>query len=731
MSTITNVKYVLSQKAFDAFCEKFHIPNEVHLVLPDRGNTMHERPAGNIGLYIRFFGFANFRLPFSTFLVNILRHFRINISQLSVIGAAKVSHFEILCRVYGIRSTVGFFRCFKVNSKKNGWMSYIKRSEKSHDEETYTLFLDKDGEDMDIFAFIHTSDPTKVKVVERRRKEDESRLLETTVGRTVPLLLVAPDHGESELDASVDKLFDEGGSGAQMEQGDFTGGGDEQGINIWPVTETTNIVAEDMIPGEPIPTRPFVTSFVSATPECELEGHTDFVTGLNLRTTSAPQRPSVPVITAATTITSTADPAVWNVTNGSRLDDGGVCHEMVDEFAPPKFFASVRGMKHDQLFTEFNVGAACQMSLSAEVRMRAEYNIRERMRLKYVVEEKDQLLKARDEEIKILKAQMLLKEAEATKSICLHAEASNFDIVEKSIRDEVSALNERNTILEKERNALDVKVTDLEAVVESKKRELTDSNAQLTSIKSQNDNLTDQVHELQVSFFGLKEKLSNYENLMERLKEFQDAQLKVVNDKFDKLYTDFVEMTLHLEERFYSQLLTTIARCIWLLTYGMELAIAKCLNSSEYLSALGTAISKAIEKGMQDGLAAGITHGKEGQVLTDVAAYNPSAEDASITALMNIIRLEEHLAERLGLNESQPHVDQLMVPIHHSSDKTVVGMKGTSDTAPDTTTTISTTFVSAISIPPISTDDYEVVRLDGQEGAGAESQAILIGMLIL
>ncbi|GKD53841.1 hypothetical protein Tco_1287228 [Tanacetum coccineum] len=37
----------------------------------------------------------------------------------------------------------------------------------------------------------------------------------------------------------------------------------------------------------------------------------------------------------------------WSVTNGSRLDDGRVFRKMVDEFAPPKFFASVRGMEHD------------------------------------------------------------------------------------------------------------------------------------------------------------------------------------------------------------------------------------------------------------------------------------------------------------------------------------------------------------------------------------------------
>ncbi|GKA78780.1 hypothetical protein Tco_0785317, partial [Tanacetum coccineum] len=100
------VKCVLTQKALDAFCNKFHILEEVHPVLPNHNDTMHERPAGKIEL-----------------------HFRINISQLSVIGAAKVSHFEILCRVYGIIPTVGLFRCFYVNSKKSGWMSLSKRSD--------------------------------------------------------------------------------------------------------------------------------------------------------------------------------------------------------------------------------------------------------------------------------------------------------------------------------------------------------------------------------------------------------------------------------------------------------------------------------------------------------------------------------------------------------------------------------------------------------------------------
>ncbi|GKA85182.1 gypsy type transposase [Tanacetum coccineum] len=657
-------------KAFDAFCEKFHIPEEVHPVLPNQCDTMHERLAEKIGLYTR---------------------------------AAKVSNFEILCRVYGITPTVGLFRCFYVNSKKNGWMLFKKRSDKS-----------LDGEDMDIFAFIHTPDPTKVKVVEREQIEDEPRLLETTVGRTVPLLPIAPDHAESELEASVDKLFDESGSAKTLEEkenrccgcgeashppkklkedhgtpsGAFVGGKSRSAVQRLLVGAVLN--AE--VKGEPVPTLPFVTYSVSATSGREGGNHTDSVTRPSICTIGASQRfvissdsshhsgtnvaeaevdslirSSVPVMMNVTIVTSTVDTVATtkekpieaslfgvasssaggtDPTPGGFLDRtgsdflvGGIrtvtdpdtnLQKMVDEFAPPKFFAYVRGMEHDQLFTEFNVGAARQMFLSVEVRMRAEYNIKEKRRLKSI-------------------------EVEAAEAIRLHAEASKFEAIEKSLQDEMKTLKERNTTLEKEKNDLDVKVIDLAASVVVRECEVAD--------------LDTLVHELEE-----------------------------VNDKFDKLYADFIEMTLHLEERFYPHLLTTVFGRRWLLTHGMELAITKCMQYPEYLSALRVAIGKAIEKGMQDGLSARITHGAKGRALTDVAAYNPFAEanyisalqhlqnvnfsllaelgsnkDTSVDTLTNILRLEETLAERLGLSELQPHVDQLMVHIHRSPDQVVLG----------------------------------------------------------
>nr|GEW99538.1 hypothetical protein [Tanacetum cinerariifolium] len=327
----------------------------------------------------------------------------------------------------------------------------------------------------------------------------------------------------------------------------------------------------------------------------------------------------------------------WSVTNGSCLDDGHVYREMVDEVAR-------------------------QMSLSAETGSH--------------------------------KARLLLREAEDAEAICHRAEASNFETMEKSLRDEMNALRGRNVILEQDRNALDVKVTELETSAMSKERELTDLNALVTSVKSQNDSLADR-------------------------------------------------------EKFYPHLLTTITGRRWLLTHGMELAVANYLNSPEYLFAIGAAIGKAIEKAP-----------KREFLFTRKIEVHP----VSVETVMDILRLEGPFAEKLGLNELKPNVDQLMVPIHHSRDQAVVGAtsrslaldvssarvqkisenianqrsalrdvffplaepfsaavltgtEGTSNTmavTADTAMVLSTTFASASTIAPISVDDYEVMGADDQ-----------------
>ncbi|GJY66954.1 hypothetical protein Tco_0469192 [Tanacetum coccineum] len=575
------------------------------------------------------------------------------------------------------------------------------------------------------FASYSDSHPTKVRVGERMLMEGRTKLLDASVGLVVPCYLI----------------------------GQLVGEGDPPSENFWPSFKVRYFLRLSYHSGANV-AKAEVDSIVMSSALVMTNATTVIATvdaTTVLKETSA--KPSLfaagssstggtePILGGFSDLTgndflvsgirTVIDPdydlqkvyvSQWNMTNGSHLDDGGVCREMIDEFAPLNFFASIREIEHDQVFTKFNVGAARQMSLSAEVRMRAKYNIKEKRKLKSVVDEQTEVLKAREKEIEDLRAQLLLKEAKAAKAIRLRAEVSQCKVVKKSLRDDIQALTGHNTTLENEKSELDVKVTNLAASIKVREQEVADLDDQVTAVKLQSDNLANRVHELDTSSAGLQEKVMVYEDCMSQLEKFQDERMRVVNDKFDKLYTDFVEMALHLEEKFYPHLLTTIAGRRWLLTYGMKLAIVKCLHSPEYLSALGVAISKAIEKRkmeLQD-------------VNISLLAELKSNKDASVETLMGILRLEETLDERLVqkirdniANHRSALRDVFVLLVESLSSVALEETKGTSDAAPDTTTALSTTYASASSIPPILTDDYVVVHVGSQECTSADVNPFL------
>ncbi|GJZ54765.1 hypothetical protein Tco_0609958 [Tanacetum coccineum] len=305
----------------------------------------------------------------------------------------------------------------------------------------------------------------------------------------------------------------------------------------------------------------------------------------------------------------------WSVTKGFELNDGRSCANMIDHFTPPAFFKTVRGMEHEQLFAEFNVFAARNLSLSSEVRMRAEYNILEKRKWKSLAEEKNNLLQVKDKEIEELRSQLLQVKDESMKVAQLRTRVSSLEAIEGSLRGE-----EHNGLLEQERSAL-------------------------------------KVHELETSSAGLREKLETYEGSMKQLEEFQDNLMKPLEARLAEIDADFTSL------------------------FGKT-----CV------------FGRAIEKGMQEGLAAGIEHGQAGRCLSDLEAYNPSAEadfnsvvrdlrgldfpllrelsakkDASTWDVMDLLRLDDAVAKVLGMTDLQPDVGQLMVPVHHKQDKVVIG----------------------------------------------------------
>ncbi|GJX64891.1 hypothetical protein Tco_0299234, partial [Tanacetum coccineum] len=414
-------------------------------------------------------------------------------------------------------------------------------------------------------------------------------------------------------------------------------------------------------------TVPFVTSSMTPTPEREEGGRTDSVTGPNLRIQRATERfvvlsdsshhsstnaaddevtsifrssmlpPHVLIAAIATTIVTNAISASvpegdvdsktfhqtyipkWNVTNDSALDDLDICRGVIDHLAPPALFFQLYSMDYEQLFVEFNVGAACQTSLGSEVRLRLEHELRGRKKIKDKCAMQAGWLKERNAEIANLKAQLSLKQDEAAEAIRLRGQIAIVETAKAARASDLESLKERNADLEGH-------VVALEFASVTKDFELTSSNTHIvkltqnlsnlqlfcdelsikaSSLEFEKDKLVDQLSKLEGTCSELRDEVSSYKLFKEHIEAVQDVQVKVLSDRVAELDVNLMGMALHLYEEFYPRFLTTIAR----------------------------AIGRAIDKGMSGGLTAGIDHGKAGMGLTDVAAYDPSAEANYLSAV--------------------------------------------------------------------------------------------------
>nr|GEY56776.1 hypothetical protein [Tanacetum cinerariifolium] len=138
---LETVVSTISQEYLLEFTTEYGISEDLHPKLPGPEERIADFPEGKVDVYTKFFEFANFRLPLSQFHFDILGHYQIYFSQLSVIGAAKVSHFEINFHVLNIVPTLSLFHLFYILSFNSGWMSFSKRPGKNTPQ-CYTKPLD-------------------------------------------------------------------------------------------------------------------------------------------------------------------------------------------------------------------------------------------------------------------------------------------------------------------------------------------------------------------------------------------------------------------------------------------------------------------------------------------------------------------------------------------------------------------------------------------------------------
>ncbi|GJY70315.1 hypothetical protein Tco_0474018 [Tanacetum coccineum] len=106
---------------------KYKIPRDLHPRLPSEDFVMFEIPNDAIGIYHQMFDFFGVRIPFSSFLLALTKHYRAHFSQLGPLGLNKVITFEVMCRSLQIEPTVTLFRVFQTLCKQGDWFSFSKR----------------------------------------------------------------------------------------------------------------------------------------------------------------------------------------------------------------------------------------------------------------------------------------------------------------------------------------------------------------------------------------------------------------------------------------------------------------------------------------------------------------------------------------------------------------------------------------------------------------------------
>ncbi|GKE81166.1 hypothetical protein Tco_1551166, partial [Tanacetum coccineum] len=290
----------------------------------------------------------------------------------------------------------------------------------------------------------------------------------------------------------------------------------------------------------------------------------------------------------------------WNITNDSLLD----------RVAPPAFFYALRSMDYDQLYTEFNVGAARQICLGAKVRSCAEHELelKEELRAKYAA--RGRLLEEKDLEILKLKSQLAEKEAETAEVIRLHDQVSSLSGEKPALTAEVSVLKVTVTQKDHDISLLNSRATCLASTLDDAKVACAEAGNKITSLASERDRLAS-------------------EDFKEKMEIQQEEQAQELYNCVAELEAHVMDVSGRLEGEFYPAYLTTLAERRWLLTHGIPLALLKCLKSPEYQGILGYALGRVVDFGMQEGLEAGYEHGISGRNLFAVNAYNPEVGKAS------------------------------------------------------------------------------------------------------
>ncbi|GKB08526.1 hypothetical protein Tco_0836838 [Tanacetum coccineum] len=595
---ITSLKCVLTQEHLNAVCAKYFVPEEVHPQLPNSDATMHERPAGKVGMYTRFFDYANYRIPFSNFFVSVLTHFRIPFSQLSVFGSAKVSHFEILCRVCNIEPDVSLFRYFYTHNYKNGWFGFTKRP---NVRACYSKNLDSVKNWNDHFFWVDEfvvpanarfkwfSGSTIAKDRAPAPSEYDIGHVNTLIAHASPFLRF-PEEFLCWVGISRNYLLNkdtyprfEYEDGEEMDLNAFIRTADPRKVKIVERARVENEVPIVTVAKHRtvtlLPTSvPRTSGELSASVEREFAGDASIGDGVDQGVDSVAggdyAGTSVPV----------TEPIVADIPRPKRSKKKRVVYD--SEPSLPIHQKILKGRitgisVRSPLEVSYLVLLTGLLGNFSITRLNRVFPLLSYLTLYYfsvkaspwrrvgIVRNLDDrgppceyrgngnlrggeefFAVGKDREIEDLKSQLLKAKEESAEVTRLRAQVSGFEATESSLRGEVASAHDQNVVFERECTSLQLKVAGLESIIAGKDQELSDLGASSSSLRSENQSLLDQVHKLELSSADLRLKLETYEGVLAQLEEFQDNLMGPLRTRLAEIDADFTRCCMRFQESF-------------------------------------------------------------------------------------------------------------------------------------------------------------------------------------
>nr|GEV20033.1 putative transposase (putative), gypsy type [Tanacetum cinerariifolium] len=381
------------------FTSEYGIPETLHPKLPGPEDRIIDFPKGKVGVYTRFFEFANFRFTISQFLFDVLGWMSFSkrsgkntpqcyTKPLDSLKNWNNRFFWVDKRVF---PTVVDWR---TNAPKDGMPA----------ESTYSIEAVRalDTHHMELFNLIRALNPTKVKTGSRPRAPHEVPLLTLTATRVIEMddPAAATDSSgvpstieRSSLDFALEaRASDQGTVALEMPpfedvpaiDAPMAGHAEEAAATDPPVArESRKRGSSDG--GKSIAAIQLGLVCTVSVPEDALTGVSDLDP---LSFADPPSRPPADVAQSSQGTAAVGDPESenasfpaevgssesvyrpeWGVTNGSLLDTPKACQDLVDHAAPPGYFSELCHMHNEEFLMQYNVNLARQVAMGSQLRL--------------------------------------------------------------------------------------------------------------------------------------------------------------------------------------------------------------------------------------------------------------------------------------------------------------------------------------------------------------------------